>query len=253
MKSFNEFIGESKEDWENWPLALPDRQYQYIEDHLGKTPVFISSIKQSDSFNMLDEIIATNPIHQDYLIDAVHGIWSRITRFEPVDGLTILLIRPLSKEFQLYFALRAEDFQKLREGGLDHWKMDNLFGDFIGESVKDWKDFDATNIMSTEQCQLIEDTIGKNPEFISNRVHPEDFNMLDNMIEGTQLIKRISDTWAVVNKYEIVPGFEVIRIRPTSSHDSDRWIVIKYSDLYDLNLANGNLDQWKLKSLFKDF
>lgn len=254
MKSFNEFIGESKGDWENWPVYLPTNHYQLIEDRLGENPVFISSMMQSKDFRMIDELIDIST-RQDYISDKVDGMWSRVSTFEPVDGLTILMILPLSKSFELYFALREEDFQLLRAGGLDQWKINNLFGDFIGESVKDWEDFDATNIMSTEQCQLIEDTIGNDPEFISNRVHPEDFSMLDNMIvvEGARLIEKIAGKWAIANKYEIVPGLEVIRIKPTSGHDSDRWIVIKYSDLYNLNIENGNLDKWKIKSLFNDF
>ncbi len=55
MKSFNEFIGESQEDWGNWPVDLPEEHYQYIEEKLGEKPVFISSMKQPDNYDSTSE------------------------------------------------------------------------------------------------------------------------------------------------------------------------------------------------------
>jgi hypothetical protein len=129
MKGFNEFIGESRRDWENWPVYLPTEHYQLIEDRLGPNPVFISSMMQSKDFHMIDELIDIST-RQDYISDQVDGMWSRVSTFKPEDGLTIIMVLPLSKSFEVFFALREEDFQILKEGGLAQWKITNLFGEF---------------------------------------------------------------------------------------------------------------------------
>jgi hypothetical protein len=128
------------------------------------------------------------------------------------------------------------------------------FNEFIGESRRDWlENTYAGYILSEEQCQYIEDILGSEIDFINNQENPEEYSMFYQLTEGTLLISRDLGDGSIINRYEIITGLDILYMRPSNPMDSDRWIIIKESDRIVLNQSNGNLDDWKIESLFSDF
>ena len=125
MKSFNQFIGESEGDWANWRLGniLSDEQCQFIEEHVGENPEFISNQDQPEDFKILDSITTNHK-------ETVKGRWSWISRYSPIDGLNIIFIQESGQEEDFFFAINKSDFERLQHDGLDSWKIEGLFNDF---------------------------------------------------------------------------------------------------------------------------
>lgn len=124
------------------------------------------------------------------------------------------------------------------------------FQEFINESEEDWKNWDAIESLSYQQCQFIEDTLGENPVFINNHDNIDDFSILRNVIAGTEIVDRVDGIGSMINRYEVVPEFNIILIRPTNP---TRWFAVRKKDLANLKLADGDLDQWTILNLFNDF
>lgn len=128
------------------------------------------------------------------------------------------------------------------------------FNEFIGESRRDLSaNTYAGHILSDEQCQYIEDILGNEIDFINNQENPEEYSMFYQLTEGTLLISRALGDGSIINRYEIIPGLDILYMRPSNPMDSDRWIIIKESDRIVLNQSDGNLNDWKIASLFNDF
>jgi hypothetical protein len=128
------------------------------------------------------------------------------------------------------------------------------FNEFIGESGRDWlQHIAAQNILSDEQCQYIEDILGTEIDFINNQEDPEEYRMFDQLIEKTLLVSRALGEGSIINRYEVIPGLDILYMRPNNPMDLDRWVIIKESVRIALNKSDGNLDDWKIDNLFRDF
>jgi len=136
------------------------------------------------------------------------------------------------------------------------------FNEFIGESRRDWLQhntaqnlMEIVNILSDEQCQYIEDILGTEIEFINNQKNPEEYRMFDQLIEKTLLVSRAPGKWLIIDRYEVLPGLDILYIRPSNPFYmvSDRCFIIKESVRIALNKSDGNLDDWKIDNLFGDF
>lgn len=124
------------------------------------------------------------------------------------------------------------------------------FQEFINEREEDWKNWDVIKSLSYQQCQFIEDTLGENPVFINNHDNHDDFSILRNVIAGTEIVDRVDGIGSMINLYEVVPEFNIILIRPTNP---TRWFAVRKKDLANLKLADGDLDQLTILTLFGEF
>ena len=123
------------------------------------------------------------------------------------------------------------------------------FNQFIREGVDDWSEWPIMNILSDKQCQLIEDTLGKNPEFIIDRTS-SNFGLVDRLTSTESRQESIHDRWSVVTRYTPAPGLNIFWIQGTDG-DYGVYFALKQGDLD--RLQNGDTTDWYIESLFSDF
>jgi len=123
------------------------------------------------------------------------------------------------------------------------------FNQFIGEGVDDWSEWPIMNILSDKQCQIIEDTLGKNPEFIVDRTS-SDFGLIDRLTSTESQQESINGRWSDVTRYTPAPGLDIFWIQGNDG-DTEVYFALKQGDL--AKLQNGDTTDWYIESLFSDF
>jgi hypothetical protein len=129
MKSFNQFIGESKENWPNWRVldSLSREQCKFIEEWTGPNPQFIFSGDNWDDFELIDNL--TNSRSRRETLTGGRKCW--VTRYEPFPGLSVIFIEhKVSPESEYAFVIGRDELEHIKENGEDDWMVKSLFKDF---------------------------------------------------------------------------------------------------------------------------